>query len=142
MSGLRILGLDPGERRIGVALSDRLGIIASPLTVLDRRHDDVLAVLRTLVEQENVATVVIGLPVGLSGEEGPAAQRARAFGQEIEEELDVDVVYFDERFTTVVAESALLAGGVSRAKRRNRRDKVAAAVMLQGYLDSERGTEA
>ncbi len=142
MSGLRILGLDPGERRIGVALSDPLGIIASPLTVLDRRHDDVLAVLRTLVEQENVATVVIGLPVGLSGEEGPAAQRARAFGQEIEEELDVDVVYFDERFTTVVAESALLAGGVSRAKRRNRRDKVAAAVMLQGYLDSERGTEA
>lgn len=138
MSGRRILGLDPGERRIGVALSDPLGIIASPLTVLDHRHDDVLAALRTLVEQENVATVVVGLPIGLSGEEGPAAQRARAFGRMIEEELDVDVVYFDERFTTVVAESAMLAGGVSRAERRSRRDKVAAAVMLQGYLDAQR----
>ncbi len=137
MSG-RIVGLDPGQRRVGVALSDALGIIASPLAVLDRRSGDVLGALRTLLADYDVSTVVVGLPVGLDGQEGAAAEQARAFGQDIQEEFGIHVVYFDERFTSVLAESALLEGNVRRTERRESRDKVAAAIMLQGYLDSRK----
>lgn len=137
MSG-RIVGLDPGERRIGVALSDPVGIIASPLTVLDRRDGDVLTALRAILTSNDVSIVVIGLPVGLDGEEGAAAQRARAFGRQVEEECEVDVRFFDERFTSVIAEAALLEGDAPRQYRRSHRDKVAAAIMLQGYLDAHR----
>lgn len=137
MSG-RIVGLDPGERRIGVALSDPVGIIASPLTVLDRRDGDVLAELRGILTDNDVSLVVIGLPVGLDGEEGAAARQARTFGQQVEEECKVDVRFFDERYTSVIAEAALLEGGARRRMRRTNRDKVAAAIMLQGYLDAHR----
>ena len=133
----RIIGLDPGERRIGVALSDPLGIIATPLTVLDRRSGDVLDALRSLIAEYGVTTVVVGLPVGLDGVEGAAAAHARAFGQQIQEEFEVDVTFCDERFTSVLAESALLEGDVRREERRATRDKVAAAIMLQGYLDGQ-----
>ena len=131
----RILGLDPGERRIGVALSDPTGTIASPHSVIDRRRSDPLAAVRDLCEAEGVEQIVIGLPTGLSGNEGPSAKAARAFGSLIAEGVDIPVEYQDERFTTVTAESALLEGGVRRDKRRDVRDKVAAAVILQAYLD-------
>ena len=135
----RIIGLDPGERRIGVALSDPLGIIATPLTVLDRRSGNVLDALRSLIAEYEVTTVVVGLPVGLDGVEGTAAAHARAFGREIQEEFEVDVTFCDERFTSVLAESALLEGDVRRRERRDTRDKVAATIMLQGYLDQRDG---
>jgi putative Holliday junction resolvase len=141
MSG-RIAGIDPGERRIGVALSDPLGIIASPLTVLDRREGDVFQALRGIFADRDVATVVVGLPVGLRGDEGRAAEQARAFGRQVEEECDVDVVYHDERFTSVMAEAALLEGGRRRAQRREVRDKVAASIMLQGFLDARSAGES
>lgn len=131
----RILGLDPGERRIGVALSDPTGTIASPHSVIDRRTSDPLGVVRDLCAAEGVERIVIGMPTGLSGNEGPSAKAARAFGSWIAEGVDVPVEYQDERFTTVTAESALLEGGVRRDKRRDVRDKVAAAVILQAYLD-------
>jgi len=132
----RALGLDPGTRRIGVALSDGMGMIAQPHMVIDRRRDDVAAILRTLYEEQGVGVVVIGLPVSLSGEEGAAARQAREFGATVESILEVKVVYHDERFTTVQAENALLEAGMRRAGRRERRDKVAAAVMLQSFLDA------
>ncbi len=132
----RALGLDPGTRRIGVALSDGMGMIAQPHMVIDRRRDDVAAILRTLYEEQGVGVVVIGLPVSLSGEEGAAARQAREFGATVESILEVKVVYHDERFTTVQAENALLEAGMRRAGRRKRRDKVAAAVMLQSFLDA------
>lgn len=131
----RRLGLDPGEARIGVALSDPLGIIASPHDVIDRRREDVMVRLRDIIESNEVATVVIGLPTSLDGREGPAAQKARALGDRIIETLKIDVEYYDERFTTVQAESALLEGNVRRDRRREVVDKVAAALMLQGHLD-------
>jgi len=132
----RILGLDPGERRIGVALSDPLGIIAQPHVVLDQRVHDVLADIRDICSEYEVTTVVVGLPVSLSGAEGSAAERARAFAARVADATECEIVFFDERFTTVKAESALLEGGVRRRKRRDTIDKVAAAVMLQDYLDS------
>lgn len=131
----RILGLDPGERRIGVALSDPTGTIASPHSVIDRRSAELGQAVRLLCEEHAVERIVVGLPTGLSGVEGPSAKAARAVGNAVAEATGLQVEYHDERFTTVAAESALLEGGVSREKRRDLRDKVAAAVILQSYLD-------
>ncbi|MCP4306873.1 MAG: Holliday junction resolvase RuvX [bacterium] len=132
----RVLGLDPGERRIGVALSDPIGIIAQPHVVLDRKQGDVIAAIRDLCEEYEVKTVVVGLPTSLSGEEGPAAVKARELGTAVSAATGCDISFFDERFTTVQAESALIEGGMRRRQRRETIDKVAAAMMLQGYLDT------
>ena len=132
----RILGLDPGERRIGVALSDPIGIIAQPHVVLDRRAGDAIAAIRDLCTEYEVDTVVIGLPTSLSGKEGPSAVKARELGAQVGHATGCDIAFFDERFTTVQAESALIEGGMRRDKRRETIDKVAAALMLQGYLDT------
>ncbi len=131
----RILGLDPGERRIGVALSDPLGIIAQPHCVIDSRRQDVAVELRRIVTEEDVTTIVIGLPISLDGKEHGAAERARAFGAQVKEITGLAPVFTDERFTTAGAEDAMIEGGVRRAQRRQKRDKVAAAIMLQRYLD-------
>jgi len=131
----RILGLDPGERRVGVALSDPTGTIASPHSVIDRRSVELTEAVRSLCEEHDVEQIVVGLPTGLSGVEGPSAKAARAVGTALAEATGIPVEYQDERFTTVTAEAALLEGGVRRAKRRDVRDKVAAAVILQTYLD-------
>ncbi len=131
----RILGLDPGERRVGVALSDPTGTIASPHSVIDRRSVELADAVRMLCEENDVQRIVIGLPTGLSGVEGPSAKAARAMGNAVADATDLPVEYQDERFTTVTAEAALLEGGVRRSKRRDVRDKVAAAVILQTYLD-------
>lgn len=132
----RIMGIDHGSRRVGVALSDSLGIAAHPFEVietgpgLDRRLVD-------LVRSEDVIRVVVGLPVSLDGSEQAAARRARRFADRIRSLAGVEVVLYDERLTTRIAEGVLVAAGASRAKRRRRVDKVAAAVMLQGYLDHQ-----
>ena len=131
----RILGLDPGERRIGVALSDPLGIIAQPHCVIDSRQQDVAVELLRIVTEEDVSTIVIGLPISLDGKEHAAAARAREFGIKVKEITGLEPAFTDERFTTSIAEEALIEGGVRRDKRRGTRDKVAAAVMLQRYLD-------
>ena len=131
----RVLGLDPGERRIGVALSDPTGTIASPHSVIDRRTVDPAIAVREMCEEYGVGLIVVGLPTGLSGNEGPSAKAARVFGTRVSAAADVPVEFQDERFTTVTAEAALLEGGVRRDKRREVRDKVAAAVILQTYLD-------
>ncbi len=131
----RILGLDPGERRVGVALSDPTGTIASPHSVIDRRSVKLADAVRALCEEHGVERIVVGLPTGLSGVEGPSAKAARTVGTAVAEATGLPVEYQDERFTTVTAEAALLEGGVRRAKRRDVRDKVAAAVILQSYLD-------
>lgn len=110
--------------------------------MLDRRAGDVLATIRAMCLEFEVTTVVIGLPVSLSGEEGSAAEKARSLGDQVAEATDCQIVFFDERFTTVQAEAALLEGGVRRRKRRETIDKVAAAMMLQGYLDSESADDA
>ncbi len=94
-----------------------------------------MAELRKIVDEFEVTAVVVGLPTGLGGGAGPAVTEARAFGTAVAEALGVEVEHYDERFTTVQAEAALLEGGMRRDARRDRRDKVAAALMLQGYLD-------
>jgi putative pre-16S rRNA nuclease len=135
---LRILGLDHGERRIGVAVSDATGTIATPLSVIDRRGDDVVGVVRSIIAEYEIELLVVGLPIHLSGEEGASARSAREFSETLATATGLPVELQDERYTTVTAEDALIEGGLSREARREVRDKVAAAVMLQGYLDSRR----
>lgn len=139
----RVLGVDLGSRRIGVALSDPSGVIAGPLVVLERRGDRALdhqAILH-LAREHEADRIVVGMPTTLSGEQGPAATAAL---EEIEalQMLAGDgfkVEAFDERLTTAIAQRALLHGNVKRAQRKQMVDKVAAAVLLQSYLEQQRG---
>ena len=132
----RTLGIDYGRKRVGIALSDGLGLAAHPFEVL-AAGPDLTARLAELALENDVTRIVIGLPVSLDGSEGPSAGAARRFAERLTESLDTPVVLYDERFTSRIAEEALLEGGVSRAGRRSRVDKVAAAIMLQGYLDRQ-----
>jgi len=137
----RILGLDIGERRIGVAVSDEMGTIASPVGMI-RREGDVVRELKALVERYGAVRLVAGLPVGLSGREGPQAAVVREFAEALAGEVDVPLEYWDERLSTAVAERTLIAGGTRRNKRKEKIDAVAAAVILQGYLDHQRWRRA
>ena len=132
----RLLGLDYGTKRVGVAISDTSQIIATPYAVLQAESavDDVAVI----VAEEEIEAVVVGLPVSLSGEEGTSAEAARRFGDDVAARSGRNVVFVDERFTTKLAEDVLIAGGMRRTKRRDIRDKMAATVMLQGHLDSLR----
>lgn len=137
---MRVLGLDLGSKRIGVAVSDRSGTIATPLTVLARGRDQAADhhAIAALVAEEEAERVVVGLPLGLDGSIGPAAQRALAEAAEIATVVAVPVETFDERLTTVSADRALLEAGLRAPARRTVVDKVAAAVMLQAWLDGHK----
>jgi len=134
----RTIGLDPGERRIGVAVADPTGTIASPNRYIDRAKVDAVIAVTDLCAELDVSTIVVGLPLALDGREGASARAARAFGESVRSATSVEVVFQDERYTSKTAESALISGGVRREKRKETRDQVAAAVMLQGYLDRRR----
>lgn len=131
-----ILGVDPGARRVGVAVADPKTRFARPLEVIDRLTTDPVARIKELVVSFGAECVVVGLPVGLSGDHGPAAHAQRAFVEALRAELAVEVRDFDERFTTVLAERSMIASGASARARKAKRDAVAAQVMLQSYLDS------
>jgi putative Holliday junction resolvase len=131
------MGLDVGERRIGVAIADELGTIASPLTTVTRKPGD-LAELRDLAIERGVDVLVVGLPTGMSGREGPQAAVVRAFADDLGDAVGpaIDVAFWDERLTTAVAERVLRERGKRRGRDRGEVDAVAAAVILQGYLDA------
>lgn len=132
-----ILGLDFGEKRIGLAVSDELEIGANPLVNLKRTTEERdLAALKKLIAERNVARVVVGLPLNMDGSEGPMAQSARKFAAKIAD-LGVEVVLWDERLSTRAAESILIEADLTRKKRKTKRDQVAAAWFLQSYLDAK-----
>lgn len=130
----RILGVDYGTKRVGLAISDGIGLTARPLDVVDRK--ELSETLQALAAEYDIDLVVVGLPTGLRGVEGDSAAGARQLGTEIGETTGIDVVYVDERFTSRMAESALLESGMKRRDRKETVDKVAAAIILQTYLDS------
>lgn len=133
------MGLDPGGKRIGVALSDPTGLLASAYSVLHRRTPEKdIEALRRIAEEYGVERVVIGLPLHLSGREGEEAGRAREFALQIEESLGLPVEMVDERLSSVEAERQLAQSGVRRNQWKDRLDAVAAAVVLQAYLDGIR----
>jgi putative Holliday junction resolvase len=137
---MRIMGVDVGSKRIGLALSDELGLTAQPLTAVESVGGPATAAGRIaeLCAEHEVGRVVVGLPLALDGgDRGESSRRARALGRALEDRGGVEVIYWDERFTTAEAERVLVSAGVRRDKRRRVVDKVAAALILQGYLDAE-----
>jgi len=133
----RILGLDFGTRRIGAALSDHRGLIASPLEVYERRTPTLDGQhYRKLVELEGVERLVVGLPYHTGGEEGDLAHLCREFASWLSEALKLPVSFQDERYSSVEAEETLRAGGLKSRDRKARRDMIAAQILLQTYLDA------
>lgn len=131
----RILGLDYGARRIGVALSDPLEITAQPLCTLKNKKSEVLDSITRLIEEHRVGKVVMGLPRHMHGDESAAATDVRALGEEVAAKTGVAVEYIDERLTTVIAQRVLTESGMSGAKKRAVVDKLAAAIILQTWMD-------
>ncbi|MDQ3878144.1 MAG: Holliday junction resolvase RuvX [Actinomycetota bacterium] len=134
----RVLGIDVGARRIGVAIADLETTVAVPLEVIDTRSTDAVARLSELIEDNNVSTLVVGRPTMLSGDDGSAVAAARSFADAVAESSGVKVCEYDERMTTVLAERRLRDANVAPAKRKQMRDALAAQVILQSYLDDGR----
>jgi putative holliday junction resolvase len=133
----RLLAIDPGKVRLGLAISDAEHRLASPLTTYTRHTPELDAIyLKKVFEDEEVGRIIIGLPVHLNGTEGEQAKAARAFGAWLQEITPLPCVFFDERFTTFEAESALWQAGLTHKKRKQRRDQVAAQILLQTYLEA------
>jgi putative Holliday junction resolvase len=140
--GVRVLALDLGERRIGVAMSDAAGTLAMPLTTLKAApRQQALAQIVALVQEHTVDEVVVGLPLTMSGEVGFQAQIVRAFAAELEQRLEQPVYLFDERLTTVVADQMMRELGIKPDKRKARVDELAASIILQDYLDHRRSNQ-
>ena len=140
---IRRLCLDLGKARIGLAVSDPLGITARPLPPLARRGEAAdLAALAEAVAAHEVGELVIGLPRNMDGSSGPAAREAERFAEAAQRALGLPVALYDERLTTRAAEAALAEGGMRGRKRRGLVDGVAAALILQGYLDRQRASAA
>lgn len=139
-----MLGIDAGERRVGVAMSDELRLLASPVTVLDRRPRGLAPVMdriRDLVRREDVRHMVVGLPLNADGSEGSQARRARDFARVAERVVGIPVTMWDERLSTREAEAILRAQGrnLRRVRARGELDAVAAAAILQDFLDHGHG---
>jgi len=133
----RAIGLDVGERRIGVAVSDELGLIASPVTTLDLEREGPEKLL-ALIEQYAPSRIVVGLPVTMRGREGTQAAETRRFVEWLRPRVACPIVFWDERLTSTAAERLLAASGMRRSRRREAVDAVAAALLLQSYLDAQR----
>jgi len=135
--GERVCALDLGGARVGVALSDDLGLMAHPRGFLAAKpRPKLLSRLREIVQQEGVGRFVVGLPLDMRGVEGEAARRARDLAQAIADATNVDIELFDERLTTVQAQRALTASEVKGAKARAHIDEASAVILLQAWLDA------
>jgi len=136
---MRILGIDYGSKRLGLSLSDEDEILASPLPVRVRTTPtDDLKFLEALAREKGVGGIVLGLPLNMNGSQGEMAQAVQGFAGELQRECKVPVVLFDERLTTSEAERVLVQADISRKKRKSLRDGLAAVLILQGYLNSQR----
>jgi putative Holliday junction resolvase len=129
---MRILGIDPGERRVGFAVSDELGITAQGLDTFDRKSGiDLFDFVKDLAVRYNIEEIVVGYPIALAGHEGASGERARAFADELRERLGTDVTLWDERFSSEEAKRVLKG----RRAKKSTVDKIAAVIILQSYLD-------
>jgi putative Holliday junction resolvase len=135
----RSLGLDIGDRRIGVALSDPTGILATPLTIIERQDErQDIQVIVDIINQHQVKQVIVGLPRSMDGTIGEQAEKVRAFAGRLSSQTEVPVEFRDERLTTVSARRLMQAASVRRTRKKTRDDAIAAALILQGYLEETR----
>ena len=138
---MRVLALDIGERRVGVAVSDPAGRIALPVKGLDAEALRDASVVSELAEEYGADRVLVGLPLSLDGTEGPQARRVRAIGERLAQGLRIPVEYADERMSSKEARRVLSEGGVSERSQRGRVDMLAASIFLQGYLDAAQASD-
>ncbi|MCI9092684.1 MAG: Holliday junction resolvase RuvX [Coprobacillus sp.] len=137
----KILGLDLGSRTCGIAMSDALGMIAHGVETYhfkENHYKSAAYHVKQIVEENNIHTIVLGLPKHMNGDLGERAQISIDFKERLERMMDVEVVLVDERLTTVIAQNQLIFADVSRKKRKKVIDKMAAVQILQGYLDRQR----
>ena len=138
---MRYLGLDLGAKTLGVAISDTTHTIATTLTTLhfsDNSYDDAIKLLKPIIEENDIGKIVLGFPKNMNGTVGPRALLTLDFKKKLEEEFALEVVMQDERLTTVEAEGYMLKADMSRKKRKQKIDSLAANIILQTYLDKER----
>jgi putative Holliday junction resolvase len=135
----RVLGIDYGDVRVGVAVSDELGFMAHPLETIDVRRSPAVARIRELAAARGVETIVVGLPRNMDGSHGPAADKAKKFAEELRAALSCTVVTWDERLTTVSAQRSMQEAGRKAKDQKNVIDQAAAQVILQSWLDAQAG---
>jgi len=134
---MRVLAIDHGSKRIGLALSDETRTIAQPLGFFPAKPmADLLAHLREIISRQSVETLLVGMPRNMDGTYGPAAENVRRFIGVLEKEIPLPVKTWDERLTTVQANRTMIDAGVGRSARKEKADATAAAILLQSYLDS------
>lgn len=134
---MRILALDHGVKRIGIAISDELNLIAQPIEFVPAvPFDSFLARLRELIQDREVELILVGMPRNMNGSYGPAAQKVQEFVAELQTAVQVPIKTWDERLTTVQANRLLIEANVRRQARKEKVDKMAAAILLQSYLDA------
>lgn len=132
----RILGLDWGEKRVGLALSDPLGIIATGLTTVEKKEGfDLIGYLKELISEQEIAKIILGFPKNMDGSVGPKAEEVLAFKESLEKEINIPVILWDERLTTLSAQRSLREAEVKLKKGKKFLDKIAAVLILQNYLD-------
>ena len=143
---LRIIGLDYGTKTVGVAISDEAQIIAQPLLTIERKHADKLrqtyAQIESIILEYNCGRIVLGFPKNMNNTEGERAESTKLFKENLERRTGLEVELLDERLTTIEADRILEATGVAKSARKEHIDKMAAAIILQAYLDRERNSKA
>lgn len=134
---MKILGLDIGSKRVGLALSDPLGITAQALETIEvKNEEDIVDRLKKIVNKEEIKEIVVGLPLNMNGSSGPQAQKAVEFCDKLKENFTIPIKLWDERMSTLEVERIMIEADVSRNKRKKKIDKLAAQVMLQSYLNA------
>lgn len=132
----RFLGLDVGDKTIGIAVSDLLGLTAQGLTTIKRKNKKKdLSDLISLIEEYNIGALIIGLPKNMDGSIGKQGESVKEFGEYLLKNINIEIIYWDERLSSKASEKILIEGNVSRKKRKTVIDKLAAVYILQGYLD-------
>lgn len=140
---MRILGLDVGEKRIGIAISDEICLTAQGLDVIERKKNgEDINKIGEIVSQYDVKKIVVGLPKNMDGSLGPSGKAVKKYARELENTLGVELEFWDERLTTVAAERMLIEADVSRKKRKKVIDKMAAVLILQSFLDFKVGVDS
>ena len=142
MNNERLMGLDFGSKTVGVALSDPTGLIASPLESIEREREDKLrktfSRIEELIEEYKVTKIVLGLPLNMDSSEGERVRKTQEFKEALERRTGLEIVFWDERLSTVEAHDIMTEAGVKGIDRKKFVDKIAASIILQGYMDSQK----
>ncbi len=133
----RILGLDYGEKRIGLAITDPLNIIAKPLQTINVSKEDIYKVLNQLIKEYQIVKIVVGLPLTLKNTHSIQTDKVLVFIQQLKNNINIDIDTYDERFTSDMAKDALIKQGIKTGHNKSEIDKTAAAIFLQNYIDAK-----